>query len=305
MTHVIGVDIGGTFIRVGIVNQQFEVFETIKFPVMSLVQEQGINGFNEFIVNYVNQHRQQYQIIGMQIGFPGVVDHKNKIVISVPNRHEFEGSEYIKDIEKKLNIPVFIDKDTNHLLVYDMKENQLEDVENVLGFYIGTGFGNSLKLQGKIYLGENGLAGEIGHIPIYGVEKNCGCGNIGCLETIVSGKHLVEIVESHYPNIPLDDIFTHASNEPHIIKFIDNMAMAIAIEINILDVTQIILGGGVVLMKDFPKELLYQSILAKIRSPHIKEKLHIYYSKANDNSGVIGAAILAFPKLIGDDANEN
>ena len=88
-------------------------------------------------------------------------------------------------------------------------------------------------MNGEIYLGENGLAGEIGHIPIYGVEKNCGCGNIGCLETIVSGKHLVEIVDKYYPNIPLDDIFMLASKDPHIIKFIDNMAMAIAIEINI------------------------------------------------------------------------
>ena len=100
MTHVIGVDIGGTFIRIGIVNRQFEVFESIKFPVMSLLQDQGIKGFENFIINYVSQHRQQYKIIGMQIGFPGVVDHKNKIVLSVPNRHEFAGGNYIKKLKK-------------------------------------------------------------------------------------------------------------------------------------------------------------------------------------------------------------
>ena len=78
MAHVIGVDIGGTFIRIGIVNQKFEVFESIKFPVMSLLQDQGIKGFKNFIIDYVNQYRQQYKIIGIQIGFPGVVDQKIK-----------------------------------------------------------------------------------------------------------------------------------------------------------------------------------------------------------------------------------
>ncbi len=299
MKYVIGVDIGGTFIRIGIVNESLEVFESAKLSVSTVLKGSGIKEFNQFIIEYFEKYKLNYNIIGLQMGFPGIVDQKLKSVISVPNRHEFEGSDYLKELEINLHIPVLIDKDVNHLLAFDLKANHLDETSYALGFYIGTGFGNAIKLMGQIYRGENGLSGEIGHIPVYGVEKTCGCGNIGCLETVASGKHLVEIVNEFFQGLPLEEIFTVAKNDPKIQKFIENIAMAIATEINILDVSTIIIGGGVTSMKDFPKDLLMKYLFEKIRSKVIKDKINIIYSTPSDISGIVGAAILAFPLLIG------
>ena len=77
-------------------------------------------------------------------------------------------------------------------LVNDIKTHHLdpERERTILGFYLGTGFGNAVYINGQLHVGKNGVAGELGHIPMYGIDEACTCGNIGCSETRCSGRYL-------------------------------------------------------------------------------------------------------------------
>ena len=88
-------------------------------------------------------------------------------------------------LRKALGLPVYIEKDVNLLLLYDIHHLHLDPSKSILGFYVGTGFGNALYLNGDFYTGKNGATGELGHIPLYGLDKRCNCGNLGC-----AGDHL-------------------------------------------------------------------------------------------------------------------
>ncbi|MFA5560416.1 MAG: allose kinase [Acholeplasmataceae bacterium] len=288
---VIGIDVGGSNTRIGLATKDGYVMHAEKHK-SSLVSPR----FIEFVAEYRAKHQANYNIIAVSIGFPGLVDANKKWVISVPNHHQFEGK-YLKKMEKELNLPVFIGNDVNFLLVHDLHYFGLGNRENVLGFYVGTGFGGAVYLNGRLFTGDHGSAGEIGHIPVLGGTLVCGCGNIGCLETVASGKRLKELHEEYFPGTDLDDIFTDYLETEVIQTFIELIANGIASAIAILDVTSIVLGGGVLTMQDFPHDLLKKLILSKLRSDRTRENLKIYYARAEKEDGISGAAQYAFYEM--------
>lgn len=193
---------------------------------------------------------------------------------------------------------MYIDRDVNYLLLNDIQVNNLdiEGEKTILGFYVGTGFGNAIYINGNIYSGKNGVAGELGHIPMYGVAKQCSCGNKGCAETICSGLYLEKITKEFFPNTLIDDVFIKHSKEPIIEQFVKSIGIIMTTEINILDPDYVIFAGGVISMKGFPKDFLITEMKKSIRKPYPEKNIEFIFTEHTQQSGVLGSAAYVFGK---------
>lgn len=291
---IIGLDIGGTNVRIGIVNEAGAVsgFEILKSE--DLLNENPIGNLALYIKDYILKITDSSKIIGISLGFPSTIDKTRKVVLSTPNLRGMDNVNVVEQLEDKLQLPVFIERDVNLLIQYDMHMNNINPDSTVLGFYIGTGFGNAILIGGKIYIGKNGSAGELGHIPLMNNYARCGCGNEGCIELFASGKYLQAIKNEFFPETKLDKIFVEHPENSRILEYIEYLSIPVATEINILDPDYIVLGGGVLQMEGFPFALLEANILKHARKPFPANNLKFHYARNNQENGVIGAGIHGF-----------
>lgn len=295
-TYAVGVDMGGTHIRIGAVTQDGQLHSFEKRKTREVINpEQPIESLKQFLLHYVNQLAGD--IIGIALGFPSVVSKDKKRIYTTPTMESLSNINIVDPLESYLNIPIFINNDVNHLLQYEISKRNISKDEIVLGFYIGTGYGNAVYLHQQFLEGKHGAAAELGHIPVYHAEGICNCGNVGCIETIGSGKRLVELYEKHFSDVPFEEIFTRYADHPLIDDFVQAVSIPIATEINIFDPHLVIIGGGVVGMKDFPRQRLEEKIFAATRKPVPAENLVLEYAEDIHAAGVLGAASHVLEKV--------
>ncbi len=297
--YVIGIDIGGTNFRMGMVTKDGELSNFIKMPSSTLSTGQVINTLAERISDYINQFDAQEDVEAVAIGIPSIVSKDKKILYSTPNLGGLDNINIPDPLSALLGVPVFIDRDVNFLLQYDIGHLNLNSGKTILGFYVGTGLGNAIYIEGKFYGGKNGVAGELGHIPMYGLTQRCTCGNRGCSEVICSGRHLEELVKEHFPETDISNAFKEHGDHELITQYVRDLAIPISTEINILDPDHIVIGGGVISMNGFPKAVLVDAIYKSTRKPYPAENLQIVFSEHTPQSGVVGSADYAYKKLTG------
>lgn len=298
MDYVIGVDIGGTNFRIGTVSKDGQLMNFEKKSSRSLVTDNAVERIGKEIEEYIIRYELEGKIKAIAIGVPSIVSKDKSFVYSTPNLKGIDNVDLGNLLSNYLKLPVYIDRDVNYLLLNDIQVNKLdtEGDKTILGFYVGTGFGNALYINGSIYSGKNGVAGELGHIPMYGVTERCGCGNIGCAETICSGLYLEKIKNEYFPNTLIDDIFVKHSKEPIIEQFVKSIGLIIATEVNILDPNYVILAGGVISMDGFPKDFLVAEIKKSLRKPYPEKNLEFIFTELTQQSGVLGSAAYVFGK---------
>lgn len=152
-------------------------------------------------------------------------------------------------------------------------------------------------IDGHYLNGKNGVAGELGHIPVLNNLRKCSCGNNGCIEMLASGKRLEELKQIHFADTNIKQIFEKHWKDPIIKDFIMALSVPIATEINIFDPHHIIIGGGVVGMKNFPKKCLEKYICEHVRKPFQLVNLNILYAEFRQETGILGGAYYAYRKL--------
>jgi allose kinase len=280
MSKILGVDIGGTFTRYGLVVNDDVLFS-------KKIKTDSITNFAQFIID-IYHHSTNIQLIS--IGIPGVV--KQNEIVSVPNIKRLENFPLVDIITKELAVTVIINKDVNLLFLYDIYKERLSSKDNILGIYLGTGLGNALYIHGQLMLGDHGFSGELGHTPIIGNDQKCECGKIGCVETIVSGKKLYEIYENEKFAIDFKDLFKKHANHSKIIEYLDNFARIISTELNLMDISILLLGGGVINMKAFPKALLIKFIKSYLRTETQAAALDVRFMSDDPIGSIKGAALI-------------
>lgn len=299
---IVGIDIGGTNFRIGAVGKEGETLLFRKVPVGNVIHSDDVL---KDLAEYLKQDyftalcRAGVVPAAVSMGFPATLDKERKIVLQAPNIPFMENLPVVEVLGKELGIPVVIDRDVCMALVYDREKYRIPECDVLAGCYFGTGIGNALQIFGRLLSGRNGTAGELGHIPADGSRELCGCGNIGCMENLAGGKYLAYLCREVFPDTDISDIFIkHGTNEL-VLQYIDRMAMTVASEINILDPDYVLIGGGVVSMKDFPKKLLFDRIFAHTRKPYPAQKLDdiLIFTEDEENKCVVGAALLAEQKL--------
>lgn len=299
--YVLAIDIGGTHFRLGIVTKDMQLRHFTIKPTHTLYGDNdSLDNLLHEIEAYLALHSQEGTLAAISIGFPSIISKDKRIVYSSPNLVGFDQINVADPLEQYFGVPAFIENDVNFLLQYEITRKQLYRQGITLGFYIGTGFGNSIYLNDRFLDGKNGVAGELGHIPVLHMHDECGCGNSGCIELYASGKRLTQIREQFFPDTTLAEVFVKHGSHPQIIRFVEALSIPIATEINIFDPDQIVLGGGVIQMEAFPRERLEAFILQHTRKPYPMEGLKILYAQTDQTAGLLGAAYYAFHRLAGE-----
>lgn len=291
---VIGIDIGGTNIRIGRTDENDQLVDFERVSSKETFKDGNISeSLTEVLKNYLDKYCQNVQVKQIAIGIPATLSSDRKQILQVPNIKGMDGLFLGKELEENLGIPVVLEKDVNMLYYWDKYDKKLSDEGVGIGVYIGTGVGNAIFINGKPLSGKDGVAGELGHIPMIGGTSQCGCGNLGCSECYASGWKLVELKEEYYPDVDMNDLFVKKSNDTVLKNFVDNIACVACAEINILNPDSIIFGGGVINMKGFPKDYLEERLYVHARKPYPAESLEIQYSEDKVDNGVKGAIIFA------------
>ena len=302
---IIGIDIGGTHLRIGAVDRAGHVVHFEKHESREVC---GTGGSAQRLIalirGYLARNGLTERVAALAVGFPSTVSRDKRTVYSSPNlplggEGGLDGQDVVAILQTALNVPVFLDKDTIFLLQYDLVRLNLREKGCTIGIYYGTGIGNAIFLDGKFLTGKHGVAGELGHIPFYGSANICGCGSRACAETHASGYVLRNLWQEHFSDVPFCELFLRHAEDSRIKGFIEAMAIPFATEMNIFDPDQVIVGGGVVEMAGFPMELLQGYLHEFVRKPYPGEDFAFLRASAAPETGVIGAAYYAMERLAG------
>ena len=297
---ILGMDIGGTRFRIGFVGQDgiLSHYREERTQEYFKEGEDIFSVFAELFHSYEKEYQEEIEIQALSVGLPSTIDRRRKVILQTPNIPLFpDNFAFTDQMQEKIGLPVFINRDVNNLLLYDMEQLGISEESSVSAIYFGTGVGNAVFLNGRILLGKNGVASELGHLPVLLNEKKCSCGNVGCLETIVSGIALQALQKEKFPNIRIDDIFIEEKDDPEVDLFVRNMAKVIATEENLFDPDYILLGGGLPMMNGFPKERLEKYAHEFTRKPYPEQNMEIVYSKMDQKNGVLGACLYGKKRL--------
>ena len=299
MGLVIGIDIGGTNFRLGCVAKDGVLSHFEKKSSASMLKEGAVEILCREIRDYMERYSLAGKVDAISVGVPSAVSKDKSFVYSTPNLKGLENVDLGHLLEKGLGIRVFVDRDVNYLLCHDIKKYNLdpEGDKTILGMYLGTGFGNAIYVNGRFHAGKNGVSGELGHVPFFHLKEICPCGNEGCAELRCSGAHLQRIRNQYYPETENGDIFTKHGNEPAIREYVEYLAYPISTEVTILDPDYVVMGGGVMIMKDFPMDNLIRQVKKRTRHPYPSENLEFIFPEHTQTSGVAGGGLAAFDAM--------
>ena len=287
---IIGIDIGGTNFRTGAVNENGDMVKFEKIPTSRVISSGDVL---KDIAGFIRAFSAEMDIQAVAVGFPATLDSERKKVIQAPNIPFMENLPVCEYLENELHVPVVAERDVTYALCYDMEKYRIPKKGVTCGIYFGTGIGNVISFEGRYLTGAHGTAGELGHIPVLGSDVVCGCGNTGCLEAVAGGKALVRIRDEFFPETDISELFTRHGNETVLKNFVDAMSAAVATEVNILDPENILIGGGVMKMTDFPVELLKECIRKRVRKPLPLRDMNMIFTDDEKDKSVRGGAIYA------------
>lgn len=186
-SFAIGVDLGGTNLRIAAVDGDGKVLEKITTGTevkrgRNLVIDEMCNAIRSLAL----KHSGANKLAGIGVGVPGIIDMQTGMVRESPNLPDWSDYPVREEIERRLNTTVLLENDANVAALGEKWMGAASNVDDVCMITLGTGVGGGLVLQGRIWHGMTGMAGELGHLNIEPDGAPCGCGGKGCLEQYAS-----------------------------------------------------------------------------------------------------------------------
>lgn len=306
----IGVDLGGTSIKVGICNEQGELIHKFEGPTGT---ESGSEVVTENIAQYVRKIVQDSscswdQVAGIGAGIAGFMDIPAGFIKLSPNLG-WRNVPIKQILEQKLNKTVKIDNDANVAALGEAWSGAGAGIPNVVCYTLGTGVGGGIIIDGKIYQGFNGSAGELGHMSVVpDLEAiQCGCGQMGCLETVSSATGIIRMAKdavergdrtslAGVETIMAKDVADAARNGDEVALRIINRAAyylgrSMATIAVVINPQRFIIGGGVSKAGEILFEPIRQ-IFRKYTPEAAQDGVEIVPAVLGNDAGVVGAAAL-------------
>jgi glucokinase len=304
----VGVDLGGTTIKVGLCDEQGNLIRKMEGPTGSVGGPDAVlNNIERFVREIVDQSGSDWdRIMGIGAGIPGFLDIENGIVRMSPNLN-WKDVPVKGSLEEKLGKPVKLDNDANVAALGEAWSGAGKGLDQLVCYTLGTGVGGGIIINGKIYQGFKGMAGELGHMPIVpDLEAiQCGCGLKGCLETVSSATGIVRMAKDAVDRgektsfglvdpLTAKDVFDAAKAGDEVAVRIVNRAAyylgkSMAMLSVILNPQRFIVGGGVSKAGD----ILFQPIRDNYyhcTQPLSREGVEIVPAVLGNDAGMIGAA---------------
>ncbi|MGV3010297.1 ROK family glucokinase [Streptococcus thoraltensis] len=316
---LLGIDLGGTTIKFGILTEAGEVQE--KWAIETNILEDGKHIVPDIVASI--KHRLDLygltseDFIGIGMGSPGAVDRNKKTVTGAFNLNWKETQEVGSVIEKETGIPFAIDNDANVAALGERWVGAGANNPDVVFVTLGTGVGGGVIADGNLIHGVAGAGGEIGHMvvePDTGFE--CTCGTIGCLETVASATGVVRVARrlaegyegdssikaaiDNGDNVSSKDIFEAAQNDDNFANSVVDkvcfyLGLATANIANLLNPDSVVIGGGVSAAGEFLRSRV-EANFKKYTFPQVRQSTQIKLAELGNDAGIIGAASLARPE---------
>lgn len=292
MKKAIGIDLGGTKIYAGLINEKGQILKKIERPTPKTKGQilkqirQSIEDLNE----------EGIQAIG--IGSPGTIDSVKGRVLDIGGNIEGWAHTDIRGQLSKFfpNLPIQVENDANLAGLCEGKLGAGKNLKSFIMLTLGTGLGGAIYLKKEgIYRGHNFQGAELGHVILYPQGRTCSCGQKGCAEKYISGRG---IEESYYQVRGLrkkaEEILLLSQEEEEAKKVVDEFCQNLAIYLvslkNIFDPQGIIIGGGVIHSKKYWWEQMLDHYQSQVNNP---KEMEILPAKYLNDAGLIGAGLWA------------
>ena len=304
--YAIGIDLGGTNLRVALVSEDGEIARKIKKPSSEPVLDAILSSVDEI---------KQTDIVGIGLGVAGVIDRKRGRISLSPNLHAIEGIDLVREIQNRFSVSVMIENDANVAALGEKIAGAGRGFDNFVLLTLGTGIGGGIIHKGELL----DVSAEIGHMSINADAEKCPCGNIGCLETYASARAMIaravsmlekenesilkECCRGSIYKITPEDIYRAALEGDALSREILKdagrfLGVGIANIINIMSPEAIILTGGLVgAWNIYVQEAIKEASRRAFKE--LFDAVKIIPSSLGDDAGIIGAASLVFTEAAG------
>ena len=186
MSLTIGVDVGGTKVAAGVVDEDGKVLASLK----RVSPARSADATEDTIAAVVEELRKEHEVTAVGIGAAGFIDVSRSTVLFAPNLAWLD-EPLQSEVARRVGLPVVVENDANAAAWAEYRFGAGQGARQLVVVTVGTGIGGGMVLDGSVYRGAFGIAAEFGHITVSPGGRRCGCGNRGCWEQYCSGKALV------------------------------------------------------------------------------------------------------------------
>lgn len=300
----IGIDLGGTNLRVALVSEDGEIVRKIRKTSSEQVFGTLLESIGEF------RHK---DIAGIGLGVAGLVDRKRGRIFTSPNLRAIEGVDLVHELRARFNVPVFLENDANAAALGEKVSGAGRGFSNFVLLTLGTGIGGGIIHKGELL----DVSAEVGHMSISSEGEKCQCGNVGCLENYASARAMIsravsmlekghdsllkECCKGSFYKLTPEDIHKAALDGDTLSREIlreagKALGVGLANLINVLSPEAIILTGGLIgAWNIYVQEAIKESSRRAFRE--LVDAVKIIPSSLGDDAGVVGAACLVFMSL--------
>lgn len=301
MKYSIGIDIGGTNLRIALISEEGKVIKKIKVPSRERILESLLDSITRIINS---------DVVGIGIGVAGLIDHEKGTVFRSPNLPAIEGINLAETLKARFKIPVLIENDANVAALGEKWLGAGKGFKDFVHLTLGTGIGGGVIYNEKLM----NISAEIGHMVIVASGTPCSCGNNGCLETYASAKAILskainsleggtesilrELYGGNFYRLTSEDIYKSALEGDGLSRAVlreagKYLGIGITNIINIFSPQAIVLSGGLIgAWNIYVQEAIKEASQRSFKI--LFDKTRIIPSILKDDAGIIGAACLAF-----------
>jgi glucokinase len=307
----VGLDVGGTFLKGARIDETGRVERRIHEPIAHDSAERLL----EQLARAVASLGEGVMLRAVGVGLPGIVDHATSRVRGVPNLPalaELQGMPLGEEMARRTQTPTFIENDANAAGLAEAWRGAGREAKSLLFVTLGTGVGGAVVLDGHLWTGKSGYAGEIGHVQLEPAGAPCGCGNRGCLETIVGNRGWARRAREKLRS--QGSALLEDSLEPASIVEAAQKGDAVALEVveetaralgqalggalNLLNVERVVIGGGVAAAGPFLLERVQKETRSRCWAKVFAD-CSFRLAELEGDAGVVGAARVAMIGLDG------
>ena len=316
---LVGVDLGGTNVRIGIVTPKGRVLKKEEYTLDP--SREGLNIVEGLVSNLKNLLQKRIgkndQLLGIGIGIAGTIDMNRGRMINSPNIPDLNGFGIREFIKKRMSSPIAIENDANAFALGEGWVGAAKGSKDYCGITLGTGVGGGIVINGEILHGSGGMASEVGHMVIDPEGPLCGCGGKGCLEVYASatgirrmaletiekgeGREILKRAGGKVEEVTSEKVFEAAQSGDKAAQKIFNemgrfLGLGLVNLIHLFDPEKIVIGGKASRAWDSFIETTMEVVMERAMEGS-REKVKIVRAKCGDDAGILGAAYVSLKSI--------
>jgi predicted NBD/HSP70 family sugar kinase len=301
---VVGVDFGHSHLRVAVGNLAHQVLAEQTEPIdVDASAAQGFDRAEQLVGRLIAATGiGPDKVIGVGLGVPGPIDVATGVLGSTAILPGWSGINPREELAGRLGMPVHVDNDANLGSLGELVWGSGRGVQDLAYIKVASGVGAGLVINGRIYRGPGGTAGEIGHITLDESGPVCRCGNRGCLETFTAARHVLELLRgAHGPDLTVPRMVQLArEGDPGCRRVIADVGrhvgMGVATLCNVLNPSRVVLGGDLAESGELVIGPIRESV-ARYAIPSAARQLTVVPGALGGRAEVLGALALVLSEM--------